>query len=326
MDPGKVQLHYIFPEWFLKYIARLRVTAHVTLVPLYVCITTPAVRQEPAAIFDAIKARNITATQRLLLSGDASIYDVSSQPVEMIIDDILINNSIAGTPVGDLSSHVLADVRSAFRLSVEDLDGSYRDCKGLSHLHEVLLGIDQHHSTLSECLACGEITWESINTADRRGRTPVIWAAEFGHANALRLFLQAGADPSQCGPAVCRFQPLLTLAISSPAAQRGDVPALDSIRMLLQANADINAKDGSGRAVVHMAAAKKNILVLRIIEQHAGRKVDWRALTPKGESVVDIAQLISTPCGFLTFVQDLWTTEGCEDVFWDAVEDGSIYR
>lgn len=234
------------------------------------------------------------------------LRNINSRMVEIIIDDVLMNKSIDGNPVGDISSQALVDVRSVFRLSPEDMDSSYRDCKGLSHLHEVLLGIDKHHRALGDCLAQGEITPESINIADRRGRTPVTWAAEFGHADGMKLLLEAGADPSQSGPAVCGFQPLLTLAISSPAAQRGEKHALNTIRLLLQANADVNAKDGAGRAVVHMAAAKKNMQVLRIIEQHAGDKVDWRVLTPKGESVIDIAWLVGASSSFIALVEELW--------------------
>lgn len=77
-EPGRCQLHYIFPGWFLTYIARLNITSQFVFIPLYIRITTSATRQEPAAIFDAIKARNVSLTKRLLLNGDASIYDVSS--------------------------------------------------------------------------------------------------------------------------------------------------------------------------------------------------------------------------------------------------------
>ncbi|KPM41113.1 hypothetical protein AK830_g5413 [Neonectria ditissima] len=362
-DPRRFQLHYVFPGWFLNYVARLHVTAQLAFLPLYVCLTTSVTRQEPAAIFDAIKAKNVHLTKKLLLDGDASICDVSSygwghmhyasfycwgtrdcdmsmisilldagvdvdyedrqgyRPIEIIVDDILMNKSIAGDPVRGISSQALADVRVVFRLSAEDMDDSYRDCKGLSHLHEVLLGIDKRHCSLGDCLLQGEITQDSINVADRRGRTPVTWAAEFGCADALRLFLEAGADPSQSGPAVCGFQPLLTLAISSPAAQRGDEQALETIRLLLQADADVNAKDGSGRAVIHMAAAKKNIEVLRIMDRYGGNKVDWRALTPKGESVVDIARLVGASSDFVALTKELWSArDEEEDLFWDATE------
>lgn len=78
IEPGRCQLHYIFPGWFLTYIARLNITSQFVFVPLYIRITTSAMRQEPAAIFDAVKARNVSLTKRLLLNGDASIYDVSS--------------------------------------------------------------------------------------------------------------------------------------------------------------------------------------------------------------------------------------------------------
>jgi len=229
--------------------------------------------------------------------------------MELIVDDVLVSSSIAGRRVGDFSSDALSGVRAAFGLSPGDMDASYRDCKGLCHLHEVMLGICEHHPALSDCLAEGEITRDAIGVADRRGRTAVTWAAEFGWADALRLFLDAGADPSQPGPAVCGFQPLLTLVISSPAAQRGDGPALETIRLLIRAGADVNARDGSGRAVVHMAAAKRNIQVLRILEQLGGDGVRWCVSTPRGESVVDMARLVRASGEFIAMVERLFAAE-----------------
>lgn len=207
-------------------------------------------------------------------------------------------------------------------MSSEVMAASYRDAKEHSHLHEVLLGINVTHHNLSCCAAEGEITRDTINLGDRRGRTPVTWAAEYGFADALKLFLDAGADPSQSGPSVCERSPLLTLAIANPAAQRGDEFALETIRLLVRAGADVNAKDGSGRAVVHMVAAKKSVDVLRILVEHAGARIDWRVLTPKSESVVDVARLVGASSEFVAAITEQWgkTREPLEDQFWDAVE------
>ncbi len=145
-----------------------------------------------------------------------------------MLDDVLLNKSISGNPAGNFLSPALAHVQATFKLSPEDMEFSYRETKGLSHLQDVLLGIDKGGHILDDCLSQGEVTLDAMKVTDKRGRNSVTWAAEFGWADALKHFIRAGADPSQTGPAVCGFQPLLILAISSPAAQRGDRPALDT--------------------------------------------------------------------------------------------------
>ena len=71
-------MHYVFPGWFARYVACVHSAVWLTGIPLYVRITTTAARQEPAAIFDAVKARNMELTMSLLLDGAVSIYDASS--------------------------------------------------------------------------------------------------------------------------------------------------------------------------------------------------------------------------------------------------------
>ncbi len=70
-----------------------------------------------------------------------------------------------------------------------------------------------------------------------------------------------------------------------------------------------------------MAAAKKNIRVLRLLEQYGGDSVDWRVLTPRGESVVDVARLVGASSEFVVLLERIYDgREGSEDYFWDAEE------
>ncbi|KAI0394843.1 ankyrin repeat-containing domain protein [Xylariaceae sp. FL0594] len=70
--------------------------------------------------------------------------------------------------------------------------GSAHGIRGFTQLHVAAgLGLDHY---LQDILKTGDI---DVDSRDVLGRTPIWWAASFGHAGAVRLLAQAGANPDQ---------------------------------------------------------------------------------------------------------------------------------
>lgn len=113
----------------------------------------------------------------------------------------------------------------------------------------------------------------SVNTKQVEGRTPLFLAASLGSGHAVvRLLLEHGADPN--------------LSLSNgrtplmAAAARGDV---DTLRLLVNAKASVDAKDGAGDTALMLAAADGNPqAVLLLLERGA----DARARTKRNETAL----------------------------------------
>jgi uncharacterized protein len=90
------------------------------------------------------------------------------------------------------------------------------------------------------------------------GFTALHLAAFFGHAEAVRLLLDHGADPNavatsaQIGP----VQPLHSAAATG---------RLECARLLLARGADVNARQGGGLTALHAAAASSDTELARLL-------------------------------------------------------------
>jgi ankyrin repeat protein len=106
-----------------------------------------------------------------------------------------------------------------------------------------------------------------VNAGDRLGFTALLYAAGHGSAPAVKLLLEKGANPNTSyerenlvrnGPiALTKLTPLMMAPTSSPEA----------IQMLIDAGANVNARDGRGMTPLMFAAAsdKPNLAILRIL-------------------------------------------------------------
>jgi ankyrin repeat protein len=118
------------------------------------------------------------------------------------------------------------------------------------------------------------------------GTTPLLRAAKTGDAKVVKLLLEHGANPrATVGRGVTSI--LLAASVGTSESDRTgrrktDAGAIETIRVLMQAGADINAADGQGRTAAHGAALWGLTEVIRFLHANGvdlSRK-DSRGLTP----------------------------------------------
>jgi ankyrin repeat protein len=90
------------------------------------------------------------------------------------------------------------------------------------------------------------------------GFTALHLAAFFGHAKAVRLLLEAGADPNAVGTSeqIGPVQPLHSAAATG---------RLECARLLLERGANVNSRQGGGFTALHAAAASSDVKLARLL-------------------------------------------------------------
>jgi ankyrin repeat protein len=118
------------------------------------------------------------------------------------------------------------------------------------------------------------------------GTTPLLRAAKTGDAKVVALLLEHGANPkATVGRGITSI--LLAASVGTSESDRTgrrktDAGAIETIRVLMKAGADLNAADGQGRTAAHGAALWGLTEVIRFLHANGvdlNRK-DSRGLTP----------------------------------------------
>ena len=118
------------------------------------------------------------------------------------------------------------------------------------------------------------------------GTTPLLRAAKTGDAKVVELLLKHGANPrATAGRGVTSI--LLAANVGTSESDRTgrrktDAGAIETIRLLMAAGADINAADGQGRTAAHGAALWGMTGVIKFLHENKVdlTRKDSRGLTP----------------------------------------------
>jgi ankyrin repeat protein len=116
-----------------------------------------------------------------------------------------------------------------------------------------------------------------VNAFSNDGFYPLGLAAFFGHPDTVRLLLARGADVSQAARNPMRVQ-----ALHAAAAGR----SLESVRLLVDAGAPVNAKQEKGWAPLHEAVRQGNVEMTRYLLAHGA---DPKLQNDEGVSAIGLA-------------------------------------
>jgi ankyrin repeat protein len=110
------------------------------------------------------------------------------------------------------------------------------------------------------------------------GWTPLHLAAHFGHTNAVRWLLEAGASVEARSHNDLANQPL-------HAAVAGNAP-LDLLTLLLQAGSDVNARQRGGFTPLQASAQNGNLAATQLLLE---RGADAQARAESGQTALSFA-------------------------------------
>ena len=129
---------------------------------------------------------------------------------------------------------------------------------------------DGDAKTLDSLLSSG--AGREAGEPDGSGNTPLIWAAETGHVEAVNLLLDVpGIDVNHRG--------YLGATALNRAARRGHSEIL---KLLIRAGADLNMPNDKLQYPLHFAAFKQNAEAVEILLEHGAntRVLDRKGRTP----------------------------------------------
>ena len=126
------------------------------------------------------------------------------------------------------------------------------------------------------------------------GTTPLMRAARFGDAAAMKVLIEGGADPSRRqanGTTALLFAAGVGFQIGDGGFARTDrgteEDAIAAIRLFLDAGADVNGASNNGETPLHAAAARDGAAIIRFLVQR-GARLD--AKDKGGRTPLDVAR------------------------------------
>ncbi len=116
------------------------------------------------------------------------------------------------------------------------------------------------------------LMWANVNAASKTGFTPLVFAAIKNDGPSIKTLLQAGADPN-----------VVVLSGAKPIIVAQQFRHTAAALLLLEAGADISARDRAGNTTLHLAAQAGDMKLVRaLLAKHA----DANARTPKSMAPV----------------------------------------
>ena len=122
------------------------------------------------------------------------------------------------------------------------------------------------------------------------GTTPLLRAAKAGDLPAMRLLLAHGANPSL--PTAAGITPLMaaagngSVALDTRGRYKTEEQAIEAVKVLLAAGADINARDNIGQSALYGAATWGWNDLVRTL---AAQKADLMVKDSRGHTAADVA-------------------------------------
>lgn len=168
----------------------------------------------------------------------------------------------------------------------------FRESRGFTELHEVLLGIRHDAGTLCDYLTrlSEERTISDlIDLRDAHGRSALSWAVEYGWVDAVVTLIKFGADVNQQRVSNNGKLPMLHLALAGPNSVERGTAFLQVAQQLLLAGDDVNAVDNEGWTALHIAASWNDYKAVRTLLDFAGQRLRWSAVTTSYEFASQLA-------------------------------------
>jgi ankyrin repeat protein len=206
------------------------------------------------------------------------------------MDDVIITRAMKRESMQWLMQ-LVGEIATMFGRRSQETWEEYVASRGFSDLHKALLNVDSKFESITAYLSASacETIEDLLDKRDSRGRTVLTWAAEYNWVAAVELLIRFGANPHQLRPSHRGVSPLLHLCIAGLIPRCPDGDRVETVKTLLEAGVDVNARDHKGWTPLHVAASLNLYDVSKALFDFGSCAVDWGATTDKDETAVDLS-------------------------------------